>query len=289
MLLCVLALTHGVAAADDEPLRFGETGLYLGDTVLFDGPVSGAAYDPAQELVWFRSKGTLQVIDLRTTSSTPVTIVTRLPDEGAFAIDGVSKAGYLTTDDQWVLSYPSLTTGKKTRLAAMQTGDFGDNAEEDAQARARIKKAKVVGAKWLKTLAARKPREVPGYMINRPVKGKLTLPTTMTCDDEEVCGTATSLADSRFVVVVTSVEYMPGAMVKQCLLYDTMHKKFASPTTSGGWNEAEPEVGPCTGYHRSWDGKSYLVGAYRCTLGATITCEEGDGTYLGWAQKHSAP
>jgi hypothetical protein len=283
MFLCALALAPAVARAD-EPLSFGEDGLRLGVETLYPGPVNGAAYDPAQELVWFRTGGTLEVIDLRDPKRTAVPIATRLPEEGAFAVTGASKAGFLTGPDEWVISYPSLATGKKVKLSSVQAGDFGSNGGKDADAAHQIKKAKLVGAKWLKTLAKRQARPVPPNLVNAPV-AKVAPPDPDQCEEAEACGVATSLGNSKYVVVVTSASYGPGALMTMCHLYDPATKRFASPAESGTWKDEEPATGSCGPYHLSTDGVRYLVGSTMCAVTAKGTkCATNDErTYIGWA------
>ena len=76
ILLAVAAvlLLSAPAAAAPQLVSFGDGGVRLGETKLFDKAVDGAAHDAAQELIWFSSAGTLYVIDLRDAARTPVAI-----------------------------------------------------------------------------------------------------------------------------------------------------------------------------------------------------------------------
>jgi hypothetical protein len=275
-------LAPSVARADDL-LGYGDDGLWLGEQPLFAGPVSGAAYDAAQELVWFRTGGTLEVIDLRDPKLAAVKIVSKLPADGAFAIAGASTAGFLTGADEWVVSYPVLQTGKKSKLKSTQSGDFGDNGGDDRARAKKIKKAKIVGAKWLKALAKRKPREVPATAVNAAAE-RVEPPTPDACEEPDECGGATTLGNSRYRIVVTAFSYGAGFAEKACHLYDSEKQRFASPNTTGTWKDDEPVAGPCNGYGLSADGTRYFVGDVICTPGAKgIDCTEPSGRwYLGW-------
>lgn len=282
LVLCAIVMAPAVARAD-EPLSFGEDGLWLGVERLFAGPVNGAAYDPAQELVWFRAGGTLEVVDLRDPKRVVVPIATKLPEEGAFAITGASKAGFLTGAEEWVLSYPSLATGKKVKLSSVQAGDFGSNGGKDADAAHQIKKAKLVGAKWLKTLAKRPARPVPANLVNAPSK-KVAAPDPDRCEEADACGVAVTLGNSKYLVVVTETSYGPG-VVTLCQLYDPASKRFASPSESGTWNDAEPSTGSCGPYFLSTDGVRYVAGSTMCAaLPKGVKCVTNEArTYIGWA------
>src|SRR5262245_38112055 len=91
--VAVLLLSASAAAAAPQLVSFGDGGVRLGDTSLYAKAVDGAAFDTAQELIWFRSAGTLYVIDLRDTARTPVAIAKNLP-EGGFGISGLSTVDY---------------------------------------------------------------------------------------------------------------------------------------------------------------------------------------------------
>src|SRR5690349_1962215 len=114
-------------------IAFGDGGLRVGTDTLVKAKVDGAAYDPALELVWFTSKGTLQVLDLRAPKSKPVVIVKKLPAVG-FWIHGTSEAQFNTSYTQ---AYVNLDlTGKKPKLSAQE----GAYAPVDQAATDKLKK-----------------------------------------------------------------------------------------------------------------------------------------------------
>lgn len=230
------------------------------------------------------SGGTLEVIDLRDVTRKVVPIATKLPEEGAFAITGASKAGFLTGMDEWVISYPSLATGKKTKLTSVQNGDFGTNGDDDATAARKIKKAKLVGAKWLKTLAKRTAREVPAHLVNATAK-KVAPPDPDQCEEADACGVATTLGNSKYLIVVTGASYGPGMLMTMCHLHDPATKKFITPDDSNTWKDGG-QASTCGPFFLSADGKRYVVGSTMCTLGGKgIECTATEGrTFIGWAE-----
>lgn len=97
-----LLSTQGWAAPEAAPapvsappaevtIAHGKAGLKLVDTPIFRGQVDAAAWDSAQELIWFTNRSTLNVIDLRDPLRTAVPIAEKMPD-GSFAVSGVSTA-----------------------------------------------------------------------------------------------------------------------------------------------------------------------------------------------------
>jgi hypothetical protein len=282
-LVIAIVCAPGLARAD-EPLGYGANGIKLGDKVLFDGPVSGAAYDAAQDLVWFRTAGTLEVIDLRDPALAPVKIVTKLPEEGGFAIRGASKAGYLDWPGAWVISYPVLTVGKTVKLKAHQEGDFGDNGQDDDDARYAIKHAKIVGKKWLKALAKRKRHAVaPSANV---AGAHVDPPDPEACEDApDQCGVTTTLGATPYLVVVVAASpFEEDVYDTSCLLYDPAKKRWIDPNQGGEWSKTPPDPGSCDDYDVSADGTRYLTGTAVCTLAKkTITCEvANDVAYLAW-------
>ncbi len=281
-IVCALAVP-GVAHADSRPLAFGDGGIKLENDVLFEDAVEGAAYDPAQDLVWFVSKGTLMVIDLRLDDIDPVKIATGLP-EGAFAIEGVSTADYLS--DDWALPYPVLRfTAKKGKKASIRTEtppEVGAYPKEDKKALKAIKKIKLVGKKWLAAQQKRARRTVAAADSTKP---RVSLPESMNaCETEALCGTARSLGTRYELVVVEDA--CTEVCATSCLLYDPVRGTFASLAQPvAEWGGAWPATANCADDYRiCHEDTRYSVGSFLCTIGDTITCTESKGwTYFGWA------
>jgi hypothetical protein len=96
----------------EVPIAYGKAGLKLGDTPIFGGQVDAAAWDSAQELLWFTNRSTMNVIDLRDPQRTVVPIAEKMPD-GSFAVTGVSTADSGTS---YAGLYPILVFGAKPKI-----------------------------------------------------------------------------------------------------------------------------------------------------------------------------
>jgi hypothetical protein len=145
---------HADPAVPADLATYGDDGLRIGDQVLFQGPVGGAALDPAQDLIWFTSGGTVQVIDLRDATRAPVVILDHM-EGAAFRVSGFSSVDVHTAPSSTFLS---LTLGKKPKVR----GETGLYAEVDpAAAKAQLKaleKTTIVGAAWIKSSGASRAR-----------------------------------------------------------------------------------------------------------------------------------
>ena len=278
LVVLILGIAGSTAHADDA-IAFGEAGLKVGDAVLVSTPVSGAAYDPALDLIWFESKGTLQVIDLRDAKHKPIVIAKKFPDVG-FTIEGASRAEW---NSAYTPAFAYITVGKKSKIAARE-GAYGP-VDQDAtdKLKKQIKKAKLVGKKFLAGLGKRAPRAVT---VPTPAPAaQVQLPEGMCqSDDEGECGSAMTFGTTALELVTT--QYSCGdACYLGCVLYDPRTKKFAGPMTTSTWG-SDGEVGACDGYWFDSDGKTYVNGSVRCTLGKGVTCEEDPTVlYVGMAPK----
>jgi hypothetical protein len=249
-------------------LAFGEGGVRVGDATIVSTPVDAAAYDPALDLVWWVGGGKLEVSDLRAPASKPVVIARGMP-EGAFAIAGASSAQYAVDDA--TAPYPVLRiAGGKGTIAAAGPSTAG--ASEVKAAKKAIKKVKIVGAAWLKALAARAVHAVDATAESS--LPSLTLGDGLAaCDDDPTrCGSARALAGTRYELVVVADECSDGC-VDRCVLYDPVRQLFASPTqTSAAWGAPMLTPDTCSGYAVEPGGARYAIGTELCTLGDTITC-----------------
>jgi hypothetical protein len=277
LLIVFLLVAATRAARADDAIAFSESGLRVGATVIYAKPVDGAAYDPALDLVWFTSKGMLQVIDLRDAKHKPIVIAKKFPKVG-FIIDGVSKADF---NSDYTPAYANLSIGKKLKITA-QDGIYAPVDQDSTdKLKKTIKKAKLVGTKFLKKLAKRSVRSVT---IPTPApQAKVPVPADMCqSDDPDGCGEATSFGTTKLHVVVT--EYSCGdACYTGCVLYDPATKKFASPTETSSWGKAA-KAGECTEYAFDSDGKTYYSASMRCVLDKGVTCtDDTPWSYIGIA------
>jgi hypothetical protein len=286
ILAVLIAIGATVAARDasaEEAIAYGDGGVRIGATVVFAKPVLAAAYDEAQDLVWINTKGTLQVIDLRTTPP-KVTLIAKKMPAGGFDVAGLSSA---TTGNIYASVYPVLTIGKAGKFSSAE-GVYGEmDLDPDGEKRDRkvIKKIKIVGKKWLKALRKRKPRTVTAPPLAEGVLGRVDLPADLRrCEDEEECGTRHPFGTTPYDLV--TIEHSCGdACYIACVLYDPKTSKFAAPTSlAGGWGNADPAVGECGGYLFAADGVTYLMGQWRCSVGSTgVSCADAGGWYyVGW-------
>ncbi len=275
LILCVSA---SVARAEDA-IAYGDGGLRVGATVVFTKPVTAAAYDAALDLVWINSKGTLQVLDLRTSPPKATVIAKKMP-EGGFDIAGTSTA---TTGNVYALVFPVLKLGKSFKFSSAEGvyGELDMDEEAEQQARKRIKKIKLVGKKWLKALKKRTTRAL--RVAAAAPAAKVALPAGVCeSEDPDVCGEVTPFGHTAYQLALT--QYSCGdACFTGCVLYDPKTKKLASPLEpSSAWGQAAI-AGGCSDYLFASDDKTYLYGAMRCTLDRAVTCTEDAGwVYVGW-------
>jgi hypothetical protein len=267
-LIVAIVLAIPASASAGNAVAYGDSGLRVGANVLYKAKVDGAAYDPAMDLVWFTSKGSLQVLDLRVAGAKPVVIVKKLANVG-FMIVGPSLAEW---NSAYTAAYLVLdASGKKPKIRASE-GAYGP-VDQDAtnKLKKKIKKAKLVGQKFLKTLAKRPLRSIT---IPTPAEvPKVTMPADMChVDDSDICGSGTTFGNTAYHLLVT--EYTCGdACYDACVLYDPKSKKFADPDNSGAW-AASAESGSCDSYGFDDDGKSYVSGSMHCTIDKGVTCTD---------------
>jgi hypothetical protein len=284
VLVVVAIATPAVAqpAAVQETIAFGDGGLRVGSNVVVKSKVDAAAYDPAMELVWFTSKGTLQVLDLRDPKAKPVVIVKKMPQVG-FAIVGASQASH---DVDYVQAYLLLDVSKKKPKIVAEEGAYGpvDQAATN-KLKKKIKKAKLVGQKWLKRLVK---RALTSVTVPTPAaQAKVEVPPEMCeTDDAEECGSAISFGQTPYHLV-TTVLTCGDACHAACVLYDPKTKKFADPdgevdTGISSWKNAVEDTGPCDGYHFAADAYSYYNGSSVCNVDRDgVACGTDQWYYVG--------
>lgn len=276
-LILVLLLAIPSTASAGNAIAYGETGIRVGADVVVKGKVDGAAYDPAMDLVWFTTKGTLQVLDLRTPKAKPVVIVKKMPDVG-FWVNGASTASWNT---DYTAAYMTLDlTKKKPKLAAGE-GAYGP-VDQDAtdKLKKKIKKAKLVGQRWLAKLAK---RPLSAVTIPTPApQPNVTLPADMChADDVADCGSSISFGTTAYQLVTTELS-CGDACYTACALYDPKTKKWADPDAPDSKWDKTAESGPCDGYFFDSDGKTYVNTTMRCTLGSPIQCsDDTPWAYIG--------
>lgn len=272
----VVAVTALAAAAPaaraDDLVTFGAGGLRRGSAVLVTGAIDSAAHDPRLDLVWFVAGGKLQVLDLRAPSPKPVAIVSRVPDDTSFVIRGASTAAWNPnyTDVAMVLDL-----GRTPRLVT-ENGAY-DQVDPDVTRahRKAIKRATVVGKRWLATLARRAPR---ADVVPAPAAAARVSPPAGMCGgdyatDPDGCGDATSFGGTKLQLVEV-VMACGDACHSECALYDPARKLWASPLGSA-WGKTA-STASCDGYVFARDGVHYANAGYTCTLGATVTCAKDE-------------
>ncbi len=278
-LVCAIVGSARFANAGDlRGVSFGTGGIRIGEDVVFGEAVNSAALDPEMDLLWFRTGGTLQVIDLRDKKLVAVPIVENLPEEGAFAVEGMSNARYQTEGDPFGVSYPALQLGKTAVVVIESPGNVGFRSK-DEERRSQIEKAKVIGAKWLKRLKKRKARERLLQSANQPAPA-VTLPEAFDCLGDD-CGTATTLGDTRYRLVVIDTSFVD----RRCVLYDPDFEEFSS-WFDDHWGDGNPQAGSCDAVVTR-SGDTFVVDGSICKLGKTLDCDEGDDegdwAYVGWS------
>jgi hypothetical protein len=282
-LLGLVVLGSARVASADDAIAFSDSGLRLGATVIYPKPVDGAAYDPALDLIWFTSKNTLQVIDLRDAKHKPILIAKKFPKVG-FLIAGVSKADF---NADYTSAYAALEIGKKSKITAEDGVYAPVDQDSTDKLKKSIKKARLVGTKWLKKLAKRTVRSVT-VPTPAPLPNVKLPPDLCQSDDPDSCGEATSFGTTELQLVVT--EYSCGdACYTGCVLYDPASKKFAAPLETSTWGK-DAKADGCDDYAFDADGKTYYKDTMRCVLDKGVTCtNDTPWTYVGIAPAAAAP
>ena len=281
--LAVLAALAAPAAADPaippNLAVYGPTGLQLAGATLFKGPVDSAEYDAAHELIWFKSKDTLQVIDLRDAARKPVVIAKKVPTD-SWAVSGLSDVAHNT---DYTNIFTNVHLEKKPYAEAGQGAYLEVDGESDARLTKKVDKVKIVGTKWIKGQLGRIAVEAPKERAEPPKVAIKVDPDS--CEDNEICGTAQWLGGSAYQLLI--VEHTCGDACHQaCVLYDPAKKQFASPLTDGGWVAAldKAERGGCEDYMVEANNARYFAKdtAKLCTLGAKSACTDL-GTWMPFA------
>ncbi|HUQ02347.1 MAG TPA: hypothetical protein VM261_07610 [Kofleriaceae bacterium] len=287
-LVALSVLAAAPAAAAPQLISFGDAGVKLGDAALFAKPVDGAAFDAAQELLWFRSTGTLYVIDLRDPARAPVAIAKNAGD-GAFGIKGLSTASWNAT---YAGVYPVLSIGKSTKVTTGLGAYGGMWEDQDRDAKKAIKKIKIVGKKWLDKQKKRAPRTAAAAPKLGEFTGKLvTLPGDRDeCDGGGIdCGDTLAFGDTAFQLVVVSSS-CGDACHLSCVFYDPKTKKFADPgAPKGAWSATIPADSGASCFGEDYGlraGGEYFMGGKRCTVSSKeVTCTEASGWHhVGWVE-----
>ena len=271
------------AHADAELIAYGDAGIKIGATSIYGKPVSDAAYDRAQELVWFKSKGTLYVIDLRDPKRKPVAIAKKMP-EGGFEVTGLSNADSGT---DYAALYPKLEVGKKIRFTIGEGVYAHLWEDQDRDQTKAIKKIKLVGKSWLGKQKKRVARAVPTF-DPKGLTPKVTIPEE-SCggQDNMECGETFGFGATPHLLAVTE-STCGDACHTACILHDPATGKFASPMVTSSWGAAAAaaeNAASCFDYvFRDAGTGPYFNGTVACAIektGVTCTTEAG-WTYVGW-------
>jgi hypothetical protein len=287
---CALLSTPVWAAPEASPappsapvaevaIAYGKAGLKLGETPIFRGQVDAAAWDSAQELIWFTKGATLHVIDLRDPQRAAVPIAEKMPD-GGFAVTGVSTADSGTS---YAGHYPILVFSAKPKIDPGSGAYGGIWEDQDKEARKKISEIKLVGTLWLTAQVARAPARPAAPAATFGDAGRVALPKGVgACDDKEMCGTARTFGPTTYRLVVTS-HSCGDACHTACALYDPAGKRYTNPEGGGPWSARPEGSGTCDGYVFSPSGTSYLNGQSVCRIAATVNCTKTeDWNYVGW-------
>lgn len=285
--VAVVLLSAASAAAAPQLVSFGDSGVRLGDTTLFAKKVDGAAHDAAQELIWFRSEGTLYVIDLRDPARTPVAIAKNMPD-GGFSVSGLSTADYQTA---YAGIYPNLAIARSAKITQRSGAYGGIWEDQDRDAKKAIKKMKIVGKKWLDKQKKRTPRAVPASPKVGGFSGQLVkLPADFACESDNLdCGDTLPFGDTGFMLVVIA-SACGDACHADCVFYDPKTKRFAAPLAAkGAWMTKIPPDGAASCFAESYGlraGGEYFSGTKRCTVSATeVACtDDAAWNHVGWVE-----
>jgi hypothetical protein len=277
----ILVLTTSSIAHADDAIAYGAGGLRLGADVIYPRPVTAAGYDAKMDLVWFVSKGSLQVIDLRDAKYKPVVVVKKFPDVD-FMISGLSTADSATGPTD---VYADIELGKKNKVRPLEGAWAAPDPEQRVEAmKKKIRKLKVVGSKWLKKLAQRAPRTTDLIAASTAMP-EVKPPVEMCTGDYEGgdgCGAMQTFGNTGLGLAEVSMS-CGDACYTECVLYDPKTKLWADPVSpSSAWGK-KAETGDCWGYSFDRDGKNYYIAKTHCTIGDKgITCTEDEAwRYIG--------
>jgi hypothetical protein len=282
LLASTVVLAARAAAADPaippNLAVYGDGGLQLGSVSLFKDPVSGAVVDKKQDLIWFESKGTLEVIDLRDPARAPVVIATKLPTDG-FQIQGVSETSF---QSDYIGVYIRFDFGKKPSATAEEGLYYEVDEDGNAKIKKKAKKISIVGKKWIAAQQGRKANTLPADRADPP---HVTIPQSFLdqCEEADVCGTTAWVGGSPYQTLVVNHSCGDACHVA-CVLYDPAKKTYASPLADGGWGPLTDKTttGDC-GFDVEPGNARYAGGSKLCTLGAKMTCTDlGPWTELAW-------
>lgn len=291
--LAILTLVGAAHAAVADPAIppdlavYGKGGLQLAGATLFKGAVDSAVYDPAQELIWFKTGGLLEVIDLRDPGHAITVIAKKVPTEG-WAVSGFSNVAYQT---DYTNIFTIVRIEKKPKAEAGEGAYLEVNSEDDAKLTKAVKKVKIVGGKWITAQLARKPNATPKERA-APPQVKVQVPADACEDSPDECGQASWLGASPYQTVV--VEHSCGdACHQSCVLYDPAKKQFAAPLAPGGWGALDKtDHGGCNGFAVDPGNTRYFTdeAPTLCTLGAKMTCTDlGAWQPFAWISAPAAP
>lgn len=239
---------------------------------LFAGPVASAVLDDGLELVWFLSRGSLYVLDLRATEAKPVVIATGLTEDIPFSVLRTRKTagdGGLASTAGRDFAWTVLTWSAKPAL-----GRESLDGEEGAPPG-----AKLVGAAWLRAELGREAKRRPAGKPH-PALPAVALPEGIgECEDPELCGSALPFGPTGHQLVVVTHSCGDFCYV-QCLLYDPAKRLFGVPPVPATWSAAPEEFGSCEGYFFELAGPRFLFGTSACE--PKTGCQDLGGTALGW-------
>lgn len=280
-----LGLARAAAADPSVPAdlaTYSEAGIRIGGDTIYSGKVGFAALDAAQELVWFTSGDTLQVIDLRDPAKKPVVIVKKVPNVG-FSLEGFStvEAGTIPSQVYLVLDVDKRSVSAGEGVYAVVDQEGTKRLKKD------VRKAKLVGGAWLKAQKSRKARAQPPEPKPRPDPPALTLPAdTMQCDGyENSCGDTMWLGATPYQLVIL-VGACGDACFRGCALYDPGKKLFAPIGESAPWGPIKPKLAsaPCGDIKLDATGSRFYENTKACTIDAKqVACVDlGDWNAFGW-------
>lgn len=223
----------------------------------------GALYDPGLELVWYRDKDVLRVLDLRAMGTPPVAVVRDVPQVNRFSIE---RADHLVeTEDNCDLPEISVHWTEAPAAEALLS---------------QLPSLPIVDAHWLRTQLARPVRatgarrELAEPTVRLPKK-------RMRCEDAEACGATARFGARGWRLVQTRQQMGGDCWHRACLLQDPQTGRFATPPHADRWSSAaDAQSGPCGLYLFDREQTSFLVGDMLCEAGQP--CVDLGGRGLGW-------
>ncbi len=256
------------------------------DEPLAPGPATEVRFDPALDLVWYRSGAELRMLDLRARVAEPIVVVRGVPADVEYRI---AQPGDARPDDLSSHVELVLTLGKKAKLSSgiVQGMDwdwwYGPEQQKPMKARVKqAKKAKLLAGKQLAALVGRAPRAK--LIMASHAAPSVPVPAAMNAgceEDPDMCGLQAGYGKWQLVY---SSHSCGDFCYQSCLLHDPATRRWSQPPSGEKWLDAAKVPadgsGSCGDYLLDREQQWVLTEDAVCKLGKP--CTTLTGRPVGW-------